>query len=161
MSFDLNFQQRSVIICQSTIYFKGVSMDIIALLQGLALKIEELKVALADSQAAADSIAAEAYAKGFADGVASVPPPVDDVTPFSQADLDAAVLAAVEPLQAQVSAMQGEMEALKLQVEELQMGIEAAKVEAVASFKAELAVKYAELQVVEQAAETGFAELLK
>ena len=136
-------------------------MDIIALLQGLALKIEELGLALADAQAAGDSIAKEAYDKGFADGVASVPPPTDDVTPFSQADLDAAVLAAVEPLQAQVSAMQSEMDALKLQVEELQMGIEAAKVDAVAKFKVELAAKYAEMQVVEQAAETGFAELLK
>ena len=136
-------------------------MDIIALLQGLASKIAELQVALQDAQAAGDSIAKEAYDKGFADGVASQPPPVDDVTPFSQADIDAAVLAAVEPLQSQVSAMQSEMDALKLQVEELQLGIEAAKSEAVSSFKAELLAKYEEQQVAESQGETGFGDLLK
>jgi hypothetical protein len=135
-------------------------MDIIALLQGLALKIEELSVALSDAQAAGDSIAKEAYDKGFADGVASLPPPVSDKI-YSQEELDAAVAGAVGPLQEQVSAMQAELESLKVQVSDLQAGLEDAKIEAVAAFKSELLAKYEEQQVVESTSETGFADLLK
>lgn len=129
-------------------------MDIVKLLQDLSATISSLQLALADAEAAAVQIAKENYDKGFADGVASVPPPVVSDKIFSQEELDAAVKAAVEPLQARVV----ELEAL---VEEIKAGVQPKIDEALAAFKAELLAKYEAQQVVESETETGFKELLK
>lgn len=129
-------------------------MNFLELLTSMVAQIGELQTALQDAQATADKLVKEAYDKGFADGVASVPPAGEDVTPFSQADLDAAVAAAVGPLNEQIAAMQVELDGLKASVEQI-------KADAVAAFKAELLAKYEEMQVVESQLETGFGEMLK
>lgn len=88
-------------------------MDIKALLDGLAAQIALLQAQLVDTQAAADSIAKENYDKGFADGVASVPVGGGS---FTQADIDAAVAAAVQPLNDQVAAMQATIDTIPDQI---------------------------------------------
>lgn len=128
-------------------------MDIVKLLQDLSATITSLQSALADAQAAAESIAKEAYDKGFADGVASVPPvPTDKI--YSQEDLDAAVKAAAEPLQARVA----ELEA---QVADMPAAIDAKVAEAMAAFKADLLAKYEAQQADESAGESAIREMLK
>jgi uncharacterized small protein (DUF1192 family) len=129
-------------------------MNFLELLTSMVAQIGELQTALQDAQATADKLVKEAYDKGFADGVASVPPVGEDTTPFSQADIDAAVAAAVAPMNEQIVALQAEVEGLKAQIEQV-------KSEAVAAFKAELLAKYEEMQVVESQLETGFGEMLK
>lgn len=124
-------------------------------------KIAEILVLIADLQAKLADVevfvAAEkqlSYEKGFADGVASVPvvPPSDKL--YSQEELDAKLAEALLPLNDKIVE-------LEKKIEELTLAVDAAKVEAVALFKAELAAKYEELQVAETAAEVGFGELLK
>jgi hypothetical protein len=129
-------------------------MGIAEMLKGLVEKIALLQTALVDAEAAAASIAKEAYDKGFAEGVASVPPVPEDVTPFTQADIDAAVALAVEPLNLEIASLKMEMDALKVQLEE---GAE----KAIAGFKAELLAKYEAQQVAETEGETGFMAFLK
>lgn len=138
-------------------------MDIVALLNGLAAQIAALNQALIDAQAAADSIATEAYAKGYAEGVASVvvPPPVDDVTPFSQADVDAAVALAVQPVMDELAAVKAELEGVKGELEMVKASVEQAKLDAVAGFKAELLAKFEEAMAQENAVEAAFGEMLK
>lgn len=125
-------------------------MDIVKLLQDLAATIAALQTQLADAQAAAESIAKEAYDKGFADGVASVP--VSDKI-YSQAELDAAVASATEPLHGQIAELQ-------VKVSELEASIDQKVGEAVAALKADLLAKYEEQQVAESEGETGFKSLL-
>ena len=97
--------------------------SLVNLLTALSSSITALQAQLVDAQAAAKS----QYDAGFAAGAASVPvtPPSDKI--YSQADLDAAVAAAVAPLQAQVSALQAQVDALPQQI-----------ADAVAAAKAEL-----------------------
>lgn len=109
-------------------------MDLIGLLQLLASQ-------LADVQAATAELAAAKYKEGFDAGVLSVVIPVPDTS-------------AIDALTAKVLD-------LEAQVEQLKLDVSAAKDAAVSELKASLAAKYAELQVVEQAAETGFLDLLK
>lgn len=73
-------------------------------LKALFDALEALKVQLSDASALLKS----EYDRGFADGVASVS--VDPEKKFSQADLDAAVSAAVAPLQDQIAAMQAQID---------------------------------------------------
>lgn len=77
-------------------------MDLVKLLQDLAATITSLQAQLQDAQAALDASVKAGYDKGFSDGAASVvlPPASDKI--FSQAELDQAVQAAVQPLQSQV-----------------------------------------------------------
>lgn len=82
-------------------------MDLIKLLQDLVASIDALKLQLVDAQAAAQAN----YDKGFADGKASVS------GGFSQADLDAAVKAAVDPLNAQIAAMQLQLDGVQGQID--------------------------------------------
>lgn len=79
-------------------------MDLLSLLNGLVAQ-------LADAQKAADDLAKAKFDEGFAAGVASVPPPSDKI--FSQAELDAAVAAAVAPVQAQLDGVVAELAGLK------------------------------------------------
>lgn len=138
-------------------------MDIIASLNKLVADIATLQASLANAQGAAESIAKENYDKGFADGVASVPP-VDGEKKFTQADLDAAV-------EAVRSALTVEMEALRLQVSDLQGKLDQATAEldqkiaeavkvAIGAFKAELKLKFAEQQAKESSDEAEFGKLL-
>lgn len=116
-----------------------------ALIEAKAIveKIESLGVEIeAEKQAS--------YDEGFKAGLASNG--IDKL--YSQAELDAKIQDAVLPLNEQVKVLAESVESLKLEVE-------SGKVEAVASFKAELAAKYNDLQVAETVAETGFGELLK
>lgn len=124
-------------------------MDILAQLQALVSLINELQAKLVDAEAAVAESAKVAYDKGFADGVASVPPPVSDKI-FSQAEVDQMLADAVLPLQKKI-------EDLELVV----AGVDQKIAEGVALVKADLLAKYNELQVAETASEVGFAELLK
>lgn len=92
--------------------FLGGSMDfsaVIQLLNDLQNKIAELQLAIAD----ADAFAKAQYDKGFADGVASVQVP--DV----QAQIDAAVALAVEPLNAQIELLNAKVNELQAQVDQI------------------------------------------
>lgn len=114
----------------------------------LLLMLQELVAKLADAAAALEVAKRASYDEGFAAGVASVGGNPD--VKFTQADLDAAVASAVAPLNEQIAALQAQVD-----------GIPAVVADAIAAFKAELAQKYADQQVVESASETGFADLLK
>lgn len=93
-------------ICR--IHKKGKKMnDLIALLQGLSASIAALQAQLVDAQAAAQA----QYDKGFADGKASVS------GDFTQADIDAAVKAAVDPLNAQILDLQGQLSGVQGQID--------------------------------------------
>jgi hypothetical protein len=118
--------------------------DLKAMLVAASNKVSELDAQQAASISALDQLIAEV-------GV-EVPPVSDKI--YSQADLDAAVAAAILPLQAEINT-------LKEQIVALTASTEAAVAAAIAGYKAELAAKYAEMQVIETASETGFAELLK
>lgn len=127
---------------------KARQMDLVKLLQDLATSIAALTSQLADAQAAADASAKMAYDKGFADGVASVPPVTDKI--YSQAELDAAVAGAVQPLIDQVAMLNDQVAAMQGQIDQ--------KVaEAVAALKADLLVKMQALDADAAALE----ELLK
>ena len=130
---------------------KGETMDIIALLNQLSATIASMQAALVDAQLAAESIAKENYDKGFAEGVASVIPNVDKI--YSQAELDQKISEALVPVNEQVAALSVELQSVKDSIEGL-------KAEAIAALKAELKLKYDEMQVVESQAESGFANLL-
>jgi predicted phage tail protein len=129
---------------------KGVNMevqkltDLKAMLVAASNKVSELDAQQAASISALDQLIAEVGAE--------VPPVSDKI--YSQADLDAAVAAAILPLQAEINT-------LKEQIVALTASTEAAVAAAIAGYKAEIALKYAEMQVAETQAETGFAELLK
>lgn len=88
------------------------------------------------------------FDEGFAAGVASVP-----VGPggFTQEQVDAMILAAIEPLQKKI-------EVLQLVVDGVQAQIDQKVAEALIAFKAELLVKVQEVDSIEDAA---LAELLK
>jgi chromosome segregation ATPase len=135
-------------------------MDILALFNAFKEQLQSLQAALQDAQAASEQLAQEQYAKGFADGVASVPPPVNDKI-YSQEELDQAVRSALAPVEEQVAAMRVQIEGLGQQILELQNNIDSAKADAVAAFKAELLAKYEEQQVAESQGETGFGDLLR
>lgn len=129
-------------------------MDLLKLLQDLVLNVAALQTQLADAEAALAAAKQLSYDEGFAAGVASVPPvePGDKI--YSQAELDAAVVAAKEEVQAQLAVVQAELDALKLEVD--------SKIAtAVAAMKAELLAAYEAQQVAESEGETGFAGLLK
>jgi uncharacterized small protein (DUF1192 family) len=108
-------------------------MDLVKLLNDLVANIAALQAQLVDAQASADALAKQKYDEGFAAGVASVPPPVSDKI-FSQAELDAAVAGAVEPLKSQIAGLQAELDQVKA-------GIDAKVAEAVAAVKAEFLAK--------------------
>lgn len=75
-------------------------MDIINLLNQLQTEIAELQAALADGEAFAKA----QYDAGFAAGVASV------TAPDVQAQIDAAVAAAIEPLNNAIAALQEQVD---------------------------------------------------
>lgn len=125
--------------------------DLVANVSALQGQIAELQAKLIDAQAELDRVAKESYDKGFADGVASVP--VSDKV-FSQAEADALVASAVEPLKK-------EIEGLKLAVEAAKIEAEKSVKDGIAAMKAALKLKYLEMQVVESQLETGFQELLE
>lgn len=108
-------------------------MDLVQLLKDLAASIAALTSQLADAQAAADAAAKMSYDKGFADGVASVPAGGGDKI-YSQAELDAAVTAAVQPLSDQVTALTAQVAAMQGQIDQ-------AVADAVAALKADLLTK--------------------
>ena len=128
-------------------------MDLLKVLQDMIANIQALQTALADAEVAVAVEKQKSYDEGFAAGVASVP--VDDgATPFSQADLDAAVSAAVEPLNAQIADLSAQLQAA-------QNGLPAQIADAVAALKMDLLAKYEAQQVAESHSETGFKDLLK
>jgi len=124
-------------------------MDILAQLQALVGLINELQAKLVDAEAALNESVKVAYDKGFADGVASVPPVVSEKI-YTQEELDAKIQEALLPLQAKVA-----------ELEVVVSGIDQKIADGVAMVKSELLIKYNELQVAETAAEVGFADLLK
>lgn len=97
-------------------------MDLITLLINLSASIDALKQQLVDAQAAAQA----QYDKGFADGVASVKPG------FSQADIDAAVAAAISPLNDQIASLQAQIDSTQSQIDA-----------AVAAYKVQVQAAYA------------------
>lgn len=131
-------------------------MDIFALFEQLKATITDLQLKLADTDAAIVEAKKAAYDEGFAAGVASVViPPSDKI--FSQEELDAAVMAAVAPVQASLDEALVKIADLETKVGEIDMKV----AEAVAAMKADLLVKYEEQQVAESVGEVGFADLLK
>ena len=115
-------------------------MDILAQLQALVSLINELQAKLVDAEAALSESVKTAYDKGFADGVASVPPPVTDKI-FSQAEVDAMLAEAVAPLQKKIE----DLEAVVASVDQ--------KIaDAIIAFKADLLVKVKDIEAIENAA---------
>lgn len=121
-------------------------------------EIMDAKIAAAEAEVVelkklAEEIEVEkkaAYDQGFTEGAASIG---SDVV-YTEKELQEKLDAAVAPLNVK-------LEELGAELEKVPAKLDAAVAEAKAAMKAELAAKYAEMQVAEQAAETGFAELLK
>jgi len=121
-------------------------MDLMTLIQNILSNVESLKEQLADANAAIAIEKKASYDEGFAAGKVSVNPGGDPEVKFTQADIDAAVA----PLNEQLAALQTQVDNIPAQIDQ-----------AVVAFKADLAQKYADLQVIENQVETGFADLLK
>lgn len=124
-------------------------MDLLKLLQDLVAQLAALQAQLSDVPKALEDAKKLSYDEGFKAGVASVPVPVSDKI-YSQAELDKAVADAVAPMQVQI-------EDLKAQVATIDQKVLAG----MAQMKADLLVKYKELEVALVASETGFEDLLK
>ncbi len=116
-------------------------------------QIAELQAQAQDAQVLLDIEVKKAFDAGFAAGVASV---ADKV--YTQAELDAAVVAAVTPVQAELEVVKAELEALKVDVD---VKITEAVASAVSALKAQLKAAYDAQQVAETEGETGFAKLLE
>lgn len=107
-------------------------MSLLDLLNGLVAQ-------LADAQAAADALAKAKYDEGFAAGVASVQ------TGFTQADIDAAVKAAVDPLNAQVALLQASVDGIPAQLEAAKVAVKSAVLDLVKSEELDLEGKLSAL----------------
>ncbi len=132
--------------------------DLVKLLTDLGNTIAGLQAQLADAQAALDVAVKQAYDKGFADGVASVPKG-DKI--YSQEEADALVKAAVDPLQAQIVEMQAKVEELQKQVDGMGEKLEQAKIDAKNELRAQLKEAYANAQNAENQLEQDFGKLLE
>lgn len=129
-------------------------MDLITLFNMLQQTIADLQAKLMDAQAALDLEKKASYEKGFADGVASVPvQPISDKI-YSQAEFDA-------KLSEGLAALQMELDGVKAQFESLKGSVDAQIKSAVDAKLGELKAAYDAMQVIENQAETGFADLLK
>lgn len=116
-------------------------MNVIELLNGLVAQIQGLQQALVDAQAAVELVRKEAYDKGFADGVASVPVSGDKI--YSQADLDKAVADAVGPLNEKIVALQAQVDGIPGQID---AAVAQAKVDIKAQIKTLLQAEEADLE---------------
>lgn len=134
-------------------------MDLTAILAAIeALKAQV--VALETSQAEKlAQVAKDEYDKGFAAGVASVIPGVDKL--YSQAELDAAVVAAVDVVKVELEAVKAEAQAVKLELESLKAGLPQQLAAAKAEVKAEILAKYQAAQEAESQVEKQLEEELK
>lgn len=109
--------------------------------------MEELLKLIESIKAAAQTEIEAAYAKGFADGKASIDVPATPVGEkiYSQEEFDQLV----EPMRSKLVELQAQVDAIPAKI-----------AEEVSSFKASLLKQYEELQVIETQAETGFKDLL-
>ena len=156
-------------------------MDLIAWFDGQIASLQEAKQAHLDAVAVAREEGKlegdqSGYARGYEEGKAAIelPAPVledGSVNPeaqYTQQQMNDAVNTGKEEvrmeMQPQIDQLVGQVSALSAELEALKaipaVDVEAAKIEAIGAFKAELKAKYAEKQVVETAAETGFGALL-
>lgn len=110
-------------------------MDFTAL-QTLLASLAALQQQVVDAQALVD----QAYQKGFADGVASVPPIVSEKI-YTQEELDAKIQEALFPLQAKIA-----------ELEMVVAGIDQKIADAIIAFKADLLVKVKEIDAIEDSA---------
>lgn len=115
--------------------------------QAKVVRIDELSAAVAAEIVTANKA-------GFEEGLNQANQAGGSDKIYSDAEMNQIIAEETAPLKAKIAE-------LEVAVANLQAAIEPAKAEAVAAFKAELAAKYAEQQVVESTSETGFAELLK
>lgn len=128
--------------------------DLVATIAALKSQLEMLEKQSVDAKLELDKVAKESYDKGFADGVASVPPPPISDKIYSQSEVDQIMKEACGPLEEKVAGLEKELDLVKANI---QHQID----QAVNSMKAELLEKYEAMLVVEKQAETGFADLLK
>lgn len=134
-------------------------MDLTAILAAIeALKAQVVSLEQTQAEKLAQ-VAKEEYDKGFAAGVASVIPGVDKL--YSQADLDAAVTAAVDVVKAEMEAVKAEAAAVKLELESLKAGLPAQLAAAKAEVKAEILAKYQEAQAKEAEVEKALEQDLQ
>lgn len=114
-------------------------MDLVKLLQDLALTINSLQAQLVDAQAALDIQVKSSYDSGFSAGVASVvlPPASDKI--YSQSELEQAVSSATAPLSEQVGVLQAK-------VDEIPALVDQKVLEVLAAFKAELLLKIVDVE---------------
>lgn len=102
--------------------------------------------ALTKLQTEIDAEKQAAYDEGFTAGAASIG---SDVV-YTEAELQAKLAEAVAPLNTKVEELSAEVQLIPAKLDEAKVSV-----------KAELAAKYAELQVAESQIETGFGDLLK
>ena len=134
-------------------------MDLTAILAAIeALKAQVVALEASQAEKLAQ-VAKEEYDKGFAAGVASVIPGVDKL--YSQAELDAAVAAAVDVVKAELDVVKAEAAAVKLELESLKAGLPAQLAAAKAEVKAEILAKYQDAQAKEAEVEKALEEELK
>lgn len=154
-----------IFVCYSLVKFKPLTKgknkmpNIVELLQNLVSTINNLQQQLADAQAAVNQVAQDSYNQGFAAGAASVTPPPSDKI-YSQVELDAAVQAAVDPLNQQIMVLNGQIASMQAQIDSIPQQIADAVNAAMSDYKAQLKAAYEAQQVVESTSETGFAALL-
>lgn len=128
-------------------------MDLVKVLQDLVASVSALQAQLLDAQVGLDAAVKQGYDKGFSDGVMSVASgstqPITDKI-YSQVEMDAAV-----------ASLNEKVSLLQVQLDEAIASIPVKIQEAIVIYKADLAQKYADMEVAEQALETGFSDLLK
>lgn len=135
-------------------------MDLFALFEQFKKVIADLQAQLVDVEAGVDAAKKAAYDAGFADGVASVPPPVPGDKIYSQEELDAAVAAAKVELQKQVDELSAKVAELEVKLADVDAVVAAKVEEAIKAFKADLKAKYVAAQEAESKDEADFGALL-
>ena len=128
---------------------KGDNMgDLVQLLVYLKATIDSLQAQLIDAQSSLDVAIKQAYDKGYADGVASIP--VSDKI-YSQEEAQALIDAAVEPLNATIIGLTGQIEELKLKIDQSALEIDAKIQAAVDAAIAQVIADYESTQVDDSA----------
>ncbi len=143
-------------------------MGTVEIIGALKAKFEAKLIEAQADVAIADelSVAVETEVKaaneaGFEEGLAQANQAGGSDKLYSDAEMNQIIADTKAPFEAKIAELEVEIAGLKAGIDAVPAQIEFAKAEAIAAFKADLAVKYAEQQVVESSTETGFAELLK
>ena len=138
-------------------FFKGGHMGVFEQVEALKLQAEQVAQGVAGVKLSIEEFGKAQYDLGFEEGLKQAGQAGGSDKLYSDAELNAELA----PLKAKIAELEVKEQQLLVKLAEAESSVPGKVSEALAAFKAELLVKYAEKQVVESAAETGFADLLK